>query len=58
VPAGTITVAGYEFDLFREFERWATSASPRASRFAQRDDDDLEVFGQTFAGATGRSVRG
>lgn len=57
VPAGTATVAGFEHDLFREFNhgnlpRFATNIG-----LDQRTDDGTPAFDQAFAAARGTAVR-
>jgi hypothetical protein len=51
VPAGSATVAGFESDLFREYElsnlpRFATGLT-----LTQRGDDGTPDFQQTYAAA-------
>jgi L-alanine-DL-glutamate epimerase-like enolase superfamily enzyme len=57
VPAGKATIAGFEQDLFREFDLGNLPRFARGITLTQRDDDGSEAFGRAFAAASGRSVR-
>jgi galactonate dehydratase len=55
--AGSGTVAGFEQDLFREFERGNLPRFSTGITLTQRDDDQSQAFDNAFVAATGRAVR-
>ncbi len=57
IPAGTATVAGFEHDLFREFDHGNLPRFATGIALQQRDDDRSPEFDQAFTASTGRSVR-
>ena len=57
IPAGRATIAGFEGDLFREYEHGNLPRFGTGIGLAQRDDDGSEAFARAFGGATGRATR-
>jgi L-alanine-DL-glutamate epimerase-like enolase superfamily enzyme len=49
VPAGEATVAGFEGDLFREYEHGNLPRFGPGTGLAQRDDDGSESFAQAYS---------
>jgi hypothetical protein len=54
VPPGRATVAGFEGDLFREYERGNFPRFSPGVSLTQLDDDGSEAFGRAFAEAAGQ----
>jgi L-alanine-DL-glutamate epimerase-like enolase superfamily enzyme len=57
VPAGRATIAGFEGDLFREYEHGNLPRFTTGMGLVQRDDDGSEAFARAFGAATGRATR-
>jgi L-alanine-DL-glutamate epimerase-like enolase superfamily enzyme len=57
VPAGTATVAGFEHDLFREFNHGNLPRFATGITLEHRTDDGSQEFDQGFTAAAGTSVR-
>lgn len=60
VAPGSVTVAGFEHDLFREYDHGNLPRFATGAVLAQREDDGSADFAQAFAGARGegRGSRG
>jgi L-alanine-DL-glutamate epimerase-like enolase superfamily enzyme len=56
VPAGEATVAGFEGDLFREYEHGNLPRFGPGTGLAQRDDDGSESFAQAYSLAAPKVV--
>jgi hypothetical protein len=57
IAAGTATIAGYERDLFREFNNGNLPRFVPSISLTQRDDDESPAFEKAFTSATGRTTR-
>jgi hypothetical protein len=57
IPSGTAAVAGFEHDLFREFDHGNLPRFATGITLEQQDDDGSTEFDQAYTAATGRSVR-
>jgi hypothetical protein len=53
VPAGQATIAGFEHDLFREFNHGNLPRFATGIALEQRADDGSAAFDEAFAAATG-----
>lgn len=57
VPAGGATVAGFEHDLFREYNNGNLPRFATKVTLTQQNDDDSPAFNQSFAAASDTAVR-
>ncbi len=58
VASGSVAVAGFEHDLFREYDHGNLPRFATGAVLAQRDDDGSAEFAQAFAGARGEGRGG
>jgi L-alanine-DL-glutamate epimerase-like enolase superfamily enzyme len=57
VPAGSATIAGFEGDLFREYEHGNLPRFATGVELSQQEDDGATAFASAFAAASGTAVR-